>query len=267
MRNLLTSRQSYRESFEKAFRDIFNGAEDSFYQTYIQLWLYAMRHFPELSDIAASQPRKEARLPKPKTGRPMQDRVNAFAMFAEHLGFKSLKIKAQFHRVDHPGDPDVPIATRALSSTTDVSDVLVKARSNRPFKRSFRTDRKYLFLKYIIPEPEALQHEFITTFAIARDLLCSFWDITSLKGLSTEHQTMPEHVESNINMQDASQDPIQDSTIGEVLSARPASTSSHDATDNSRTNGAIDPSTSTYTASAMDVQTADLGDPTHEAIG
>lgn len=208
LRNVLTARQSYKESFETAFHDIFDGVEESFHRCYIQLWLFAMRHFPELSDIAASRPRKEARLPKPRKSGPTQSRIEAFAIFAEGLGFRSLQTKKQFYRRDQVIDSDVLIAARAPSSSTDVSDVPFKARSNRPFERSFSTDRKYLFLKYVIPEPEPPQHEFITTFAIARDFLCSFWDIGSLQ-LAREHghQSAFEDLTADTPMPDSPQRP------------------------------------------------------------
>lgn len=174
MRNLIASRSQYAESFQSAFRDLYGGTEDKFQRDYIQLWLYSMRHFPDLSDTAASQPRKESGRPKPKRKAPVQSRVDSFAQFARSLGFSILKLETD----GRCGNvPDVTPATRKPLLSTDLVELQSKARCNRPFDRSFNTDRKYLFIDTIVTEPSIDQEQYITTFAVARDIVHSFWDV------------------------------------------------------------------------------------------
>ena len=86
MRCLLPNRQVYCESCESAFSDLYLGPEETFWHSYIQLWLYVMRHFPDLSDLAASRPRKDRGQPKPLSSGPRQKQRRAFTQLAWQLG-------------------------------------------------------------------------------------------------------------------------------------------------------------------------------------
>ncbi|CUS07176.1 unnamed protein product, partial [Tuber aestivum] len=58
---------------------------------YQQLWLYVMRHFPEM---VPATPRKENGIPKPKVKEPDSRTWYGFAALAQHLGFASEQIAA-----------------------------------------------------------------------------------------------------------------------------------------------------------------------------
>lgn len=147
LRTLLPSRQAYSESFELAFSNLYGKTESLFQTSYLHLWLYAMRHFPELSSTAAAQPRKEKGRPKSVNQGPRQGRIRAFAAFASNLGFQvSL---ADFGDAGEVLPLDIDEATQPPPTTTDLVDVPMKARCNRPLSPSYETDRKYLFMKYI----------------------------------------------------------------------------------------------------------------------
>ncbi|KAK4899885.1 hypothetical protein LTR49_027553, partial [Elasticomyces elasticus] len=163
--------RAYHKSFESAFRNNFNGSDDAFPERYLQLWLYAMRHFPELSDQAASSPRKDKGNPRPPRANARGDRRQAFISFASSLGFRCFP-----DLNSKPGEtlPDVPLALNNPCTSTDFVDVPIRARCNRPFERSFYIDRKYLFPEQL-SEAADKRHEYTTTFAVARDLVRSFW--------------------------------------------------------------------------------------------
>lgn len=171
MRCLLVSRGAYRRSFESAFYDNFEGHDEDFRSCYIQLWLYAMRHFPELSDLSASCPRKDNGALRPSRVGVVQSRQRAFSAFASSLGFRCLALESDALRQTLP---DIEAAQQLPSTSTDLLDLPTKARCNRPFERSFRANRKFLFLSSIYADTTE-RLEFPTSFAVAKDLVQSFW--------------------------------------------------------------------------------------------
>ncbi|KAK5111090.1 hypothetical protein LTR85_012265 [Meristemomyces frigidus] len=175
MRCLLPNRQAYCDSFEAAFRSAFGGDEACFPTCYLQLWLYSMRHFPELSDIAASQPRKEKGGPKPTRKEVSSERQDAFAAFATALGFEVRNSSDRVDSQDAP-IPDISPLMETPNASTDMVDIPIGARCNRPFERNFRTGRKFLFIQHIYAvHSVSNRHEYITAFAVAQDLIHSFW--------------------------------------------------------------------------------------------
>ncbi|KAK5711013.1 hypothetical protein LTS12_027959, partial [Elasticomyces elasticus] len=187
MRCLLHGVTAYHRSFESAFRNSFDGSDDAFPERYVQLWLYAMRHFPELSDLAASSPRKDKGAPRPPRSNARGDRRQAFIVFASSLGFRC------FSEIgSKPGEtlPDVALALNTPCTSTDLVDVPIRARCNRPFERSFYMDRKHLFPKQLC-EAVDKRLEYTTTFAVARDLVQSFWGKKNLPFLHTTESPRP----------------------------------------------------------------------------
>ncbi|KAK0302271.1 hypothetical protein LTR82_017932 [Friedmanniomyces endolithicus] len=184
MRCLLSSRMAYRRSFESGFREIFYGSEETFRERYLQLWLYAMRHFPELSDLVASSPRKNDGSPRPVRSGLSEGRRGAFITFATDLGFKCSTGKG--HRMPREILPDVPCALRPPLISTDLVDTPIRARCNRPFERSFYVDRKHLFAEHVFAAA-AERLEYTTTFAMAKDLILSLWGPQVSPILHTAH--------------------------------------------------------------------------------
>lgn len=62
----------------------------------------------------------------------------------------------------------VALGRPALS--TDLVDVPLKARCNRPFERSYLSDRKYLLPKYVLSKDTQEQCQYVTTFAVAQPI-------------------------------------------------------------------------------------------------
>lgn len=150
MRNLLPSRQAYHNSFEAAFRDIFAGRDASFHESHLQLWLYSMRHMSELSDNIAAQARKDRSRKTPVKSTVKASRVDAFVAFARNLGYEIIKGEQGDEIVANPAESDISVALGRPALSTDLVDVPLKARCNRPFERSYLSDRKYMFPKYVL---------------------------------------------------------------------------------------------------------------------
>ncbi|GAB7336319.1 hypothetical protein MBLNU13_g09059t2 [Cladosporium sp. NU13] len=176
MRNLLPSRQAYHNSFEAAFRDIFTGCDASFYESHLQLWLYSMRHMSELSGNIAAQARKDRSRKPPVKSTVKASRVDAFAAFARNLGYEVIKGEQGDEVVKSPPESDISIALGRPALSTDLVDVTLKARCNRPFERSYLSDRKYMFPKYVLSKEVQEKCQYVTTFAVARDVVHSFWN-------------------------------------------------------------------------------------------
>lgn len=177
MRKLLPNSKIFFEDFQTAFKDIYCGGDSSspFSEAYLQLWLYTMRHFPELSDTAANQPRKEVGCRKPARGKFSECRMRAFANFAEGLGFEVFNGESQLENPDDLGDLDLSIASKPPVLSTDLVDVPLKFRCNRPSERSFLANRQYLFPRHILVENEQERCLYTTAAAVARDVVHCFW--------------------------------------------------------------------------------------------
>ncbi|KAK1049077.1 hypothetical protein LTR74_017388 [Friedmanniomyces endolithicus] len=175
---------AYCRSFESGFRGIFYGSDEAFRERYLQLWLYAMRYFPELSGLMASSPRKNNGFPRPPRSGFSEDRRGAFITFATDLGFKCPTGKG--HKM--PGEIllDIPCAPRPPLISTDLVDTPIRARCNRPFERSFHLDRKHLFAEHVFAAA-AERLEYTTAFAMAKDLILSLWGPQVSPFLYTAH--------------------------------------------------------------------------------
>ena len=77
-------------------------------------------------------------------------RVDAFAAFARNLGYEVIKGEQGDEIVTNPAESDISVALGRPALSTDLVDVTLKARCNRPFERSYLSNRKYMFLKYML---------------------------------------------------------------------------------------------------------------------
>ncbi|KAL9082764.1 MAG: hypothetical protein Q9165_008786 [Trypethelium subeluteriae] len=173
---------------------------------YQQLWLFAMRHFPEMTAV---NPRKDARAPNPA----VEVRNDLFAQFGQlayESGFESTgtsrrrqsvaqmiyKLIGQvrpddFYNVDQSAlashvqniscfieaIPSRLVARRSPPLTSRVLEEPVSHRCGRPYEQSHNRDRGYLFLENICNNrSEAGVH--VSSFAIKRDLFRSFFELT-----------------------------------------------------------------------------------------
>ncbi|KAI9775083.1 MAG: hypothetical protein M1839_001475 [Geoglossum umbratile] len=226
MKGLLSpkSRLTVRQSFEAAFsnpldhfveetEDVFrighSGSDDILMSSYKQLWLYSMRHFPEMVSMA---PKKENGQPNPRVKEPNSWFWYNFAAMAKRLGFETTKSKEILST-----NPDVTIARKVLLEarpqdcyyfdeeqlnlyTRQISEMLATAkrrtsfdnyskenisknrearshRSGRPYEDSQVMDKRFLFLPIISNKWPLGEYEEVTSYFVKRDFFTSFFDI------------------------------------------------------------------------------------------
>lgn len=177
LRHLLPNRQAYVTSFEDAFYDSFDreDKDKDFRRAYIQLWLHAMRNFPDLCDLPGGRPRKDRGGPKPPVARVSDPSLRSLATLAISVGF-DIHGSEDGEKADESLLPaETQRSLRPPQVNTDIVDVPVRARCNRPFYGTYQADRKHLFLEYVYAELSTEQQEYITTFAVARDFVHCFW--------------------------------------------------------------------------------------------
>ncbi|KAK0247126.1 hypothetical protein LTS09_017727 [Friedmanniomyces endolithicus] len=112
--------------------------------------------------------------------------------------------------------PDLPIAPNNAPTSTDLLDVPLKARCNRPFERSFQSNRKHLFTDCIFAA-DAERLEYVTTFGIAKDIVQSFWGYTDQPVSApaptcsiTEEPPALSAPETDVDMPTIENDPVDD---------------------------------------------------------
>ena len=168
--------------------------------SYQQLWLYAMRHFPEMTDF---KPRKEPRKEKPACTQSNPMLWQQFGALAEHLGFhnsqaKSLEIQDPDQKLvkellqrsgvsEHNDSCSSNIAkilksarasnqracrTDEMPLTTDATGANKDHRAGRPFEDSHVADKNSLFLPLMYRVSEGKDD--LTTLYSKKDMLCSF---------------------------------------------------------------------------------------------
>lgn len=158
---------------------------------YVQLWLFALRHFPQLSNTA---PRKSRARDKPIVLEPSPAIWHAFAKLAMILGFKTDDI-INLRRSDPSNDdhaveeicsswealgnrreaaPDVNFATSLALKTME--------RCGRPFEVDHYYDQAQLFLPKILEKP-TLTGQNITTFYRKWNMLHVFFNLDSVSAI------------------------------------------------------------------------------------
>jgi len=188
--------------------------DDCIWQAYLQLWLFEMRHFPEMVGIS---PRKDDGRPKPTVQRPDDNLWHRIGCLARGGGFESTAIQHFAGR-----DPDAKMASEFLSQCRPMehykfdemtfsnevqrivttlrgvqarsvpltapllsfdghSDMDLADRCGRPFEQSFLDDKKYLFARYIYHKPQqledlvSLRQRHLTSFKVKQDIFHAFF--------------------------------------------------------------------------------------------
>ena len=101
-------------------------------------------------------------------------RVNAFVAFARNLGYEVIKGERGDEISTNPLESDISVALERPTLSIDLVNITLKARCNRPFERSYLSNRKYMFLKYILLKEVQEKCQYVTTFIVARDIIYSF---------------------------------------------------------------------------------------------
>jgi hypothetical protein len=191
-------------SIRTCFQLMYEG--ENFDTGYRELWLYAMRNFPQMVSVA---PRKENKRPKPTIWEPEHRLLCEFGQMAFELGFRSEKIMHYVEQVPEVAiardfflrtrpqgtysyqdsflEPEVAQLVLSLqkfskrpseppSPLLSASCVEIARRSGRPFESDHSTDKRFLFLCNM--ENRTLQHggkEDISTFFCKRSFYLSFF--------------------------------------------------------------------------------------------
>lgn len=209
--------RAFRKSYistQRAFVDFAEDDRRSFLggnnlwrsASYLQLWLYTMRHFPEMTIYTC---RKEPKKPKPQNGDPDAAIVCGFARLAIDLGFPTKRARTLASK-----DPDTTAAAQLLRSaqlslvakdprfvgpiasalgtarrvcrtrsrsahpelTTGGSGEPISRRCGMPFEDSHVADRLFLYLPTLTVE-NPLPRRAVTSLFVKRDLFIGFFGL------------------------------------------------------------------------------------------
>lgn len=187
LRQLLPRNWRENGSFQQAFLnewDDTTGGHDvaglqpghhqkNFQDCLAELWLFAMRNFPCLSDGKASQPLHY--------GNPINDPTEFRSLFsakraelaclASKLGFETDVIKR--YKVDNPVHEDSPAPGDPEVSCNDCP-LVWKQRFNRPSRTNFIQCREFLHRVHVY-DAAVEQKKYVTAYAIARDIVHCCW--------------------------------------------------------------------------------------------
>lgn len=155
----------------------FERPPDDFRECYTDLWLFAMREFPCLSDGKASRPLQDGTLADNQTEpwSPIGSKQAQLAYQASNLGgFETDEIERlkASHQTEIPQDgpsPDIP----EVSSNND--GLRRRERSNRPSRTNYTLYRAFLYRVYVYDTSAVEQMKYATAYAIARDIVHCCW--------------------------------------------------------------------------------------------
>ncbi|KAI4087930.1 MAG: hypothetical protein L6R37_008264, partial [Teloschistes peruensis] len=192
----------------------FQSSEMSFGFAYLQLWLFAMRHFPVLTGHC---PRKDCAGVKPWTSRGDSLLRSRLFMLAKSSGFESIQSKVQtvdeaYSReseklISHFFPPSmynlaaiqkdqlarnivrvikqcqtglmrkdfVGQSQRTTDTEADSCGQDITNRCGVPFVSSFERDQPSIFMDHLLQQSEIEQGRYLTSFTIVHDMVHSFF--------------------------------------------------------------------------------------------
>jgi hypothetical protein len=256
---------------ENRFSPLVGTLTECIWIAYRQIWLFAMRHFPDMIGIC---PRKDEGKPKPSVHHPDENLWHKIAELARKCGFQTSAIAKYLRRSPSHNmaseflaqcrppeyynvsttalnravnsivsilqdiqprtiDMKVPPLTSDYQDNMDVAD-----RCGRPFEQSFLDDKKYLFYNYIYNKRSekwtlARRERYLTSFKVKQDIFIAFF------GRSDEEAEDPSSEDralNNVNMmnlqnQDMSSRPSQTPVNTQFTGAPPHSSNTSLSTD------------------------------------
>lgn len=135
---------------------------------YCQVFLAALRHFPELSFSAPRRERKQ----EPSVVGPRKRRVEMFLEAAQRHGFHGQVMSRSSACATIPYSPGIAAAAFLTESC-------LKRRSGRPFTRSFAFYRTRLFLPDLLEAAESQVDDHPTTMFVQYDFIEAFFGVRS----------------------------------------------------------------------------------------
>lgn len=188
-----------RQDGERRYVQVKGNKEEEFEFSYRQLWMYAMRHFPDLVNVA---PRKEPNKEKPIVKEPDPILWQQFADLALRLGFQSDKMKelgsaealdrairnyllriTEYISEEESLEAQVTQVKNRLERedqsnsipalTNDTSDTTLQRRCGRPFEDSQAEAKENLYIRYVYAEET--NAKYITSFFVQRATFIAFF--------------------------------------------------------------------------------------------
>ncbi|KAI9676517.1 MAG: hypothetical protein M1817_000675 [Caeruleum heppii] len=209
-----------------------NGSEtEAIMAAYRQLWLFAMRHFP---DMIAVTPRKDAGGVKPEIKEPDEECWHRYAELTYTLGFDfkeihrlreedpdRVKVEAflrqarppeQFQFDEIAFDAEVQriyatlkkiqprqLTVKRPSLSRRREEAPLAQRCGRPFEKSHYRDRNSLFLRNIYNARHVETKDYVTSFAVKRSVFFAFFGHDSaVSGLREAHSVFTRPSASSI---------------------------------------------------------------------
>ena len=187
-----------RQEGERRYVQV-EGNQEEFEFNYKQLWMYAMRHFPDLVNMA---PRKEPYKEKPVVEEPNPILWHLFAELAMKLGFESDKIRklgsaraldqairtyllriAEYVPGEENLEDQVTRVKKGLEKedqsnsiptlTNDMNDTTLQRRCGRPFEDSQAEVKKHFYMRFVYVEETNARY--ITSFFVQRAIFIAFF--------------------------------------------------------------------------------------------
>lgn len=150
---------------------------DNFRDCYADLWLFAMREFPHLSDGKASRPLQDGTSAdnQNEPWSPMGLKQAQLAYQASNFGgFETDEIEK--FKASHPNEipQDGPSLEKPEVSSNNEA-LRRKERSNRPSRSNYAQYRGSLYRVYVYDTSAVEQMKYVTAYAIARDIVHCCW--------------------------------------------------------------------------------------------
>jgi hypothetical protein len=169
------------KSFQQAFEHNWGGKTQenggrSFLSCYIELWLFAMREFPSISNGKASQPLQDKTAMKKLFGPRMMilEKDVQLAFKASLLGFDTGEIESIKRMCTKEIPPDDPSPLPPEYSCDD-RPLARLDRSNRPSLRSYIQDKDYLHPIYMVYSNKTRKKKYATRIAVTKDIVQCCW--------------------------------------------------------------------------------------------
>ncbi|GIZ48209.1 hypothetical protein CKM354_001127900 [Cercospora kikuchii] len=177
-----------QQDFRSALEQHFFHERKFFSANYMELWMHALREYPDLAETRSNEPPKDDHLPHKKGARRDSARVGALALRAHNLGFQSTQISTLLASC-----PDRPVLDRPSARlpqlSSDWGDDRKLSRCNRPSRWVLARTRQYLFPKLVYQSRADAVMAQITPTYILYDIVRCFWS-----RIPPEHLEDPQRV-------------------------------------------------------------------------
>lgn len=170
------------------FRHVFEGSPAAFGESYIAMWLYAMRNFPGLQTGKNGGVRVCTRNKGRKAISPQSPAAMAFV--ARSLGFRTDEIDRLIATGPANLRPET-VSDDAPKVSSYRGNVCEHARSNRPCEVTYPSVADGLHPSHVFVTIEEPPGTFVTAFALARDTARCFWGNEYSRQMS-DARTSPE---------------------------------------------------------------------------